>query len=58
MAYNVVNDIVYQVSNAFKLEGVGWEVTNSVMNQVGSCNYPNYGPKSVSHSSGVICLVN
>ena len=29
------------VSNAFKLEGVGWEVSSNVMNQVGSCNYPN-----------------
>jgi hypothetical protein len=36
------------VSNVFKLEGVGWEVVGNVMNQVGSCNYPNYGPKSDS----------
>ena len=34
------------VSNAFKLEGVGWEVAGNTMNQVGSCNYPNYGPHS------------
>jgi hypothetical protein len=36
------------VSNAFKVEGVGFEVTNNVMNQVGSCNWPGYGPKSDS----------
>ena len=34
------------VSNALKMEGVGFELTGNTMNQVGSCNYPNYGPKS------------
>lgn len=34
------------VSNAFKVEGVGYEIVGNKMNQVGSCNYPNYGPKS------------
>lgn len=36
------------VSNAFKIEAVGFEVTLNTMNQVGSCLYPNYGPKSDS----------
>lgn len=36
------------VSNAFKIEAVGFEVANNTMNQVGSCLWPNYGPKSDS----------
>jgi hypothetical protein len=34
------------VSNAFKIEAVGFEVFGNTMNQVASCKWPNYGPKS------------
>ena len=31
------------VSNAFKIEGAGFELADNVVAQVGECNYPNYG---------------
>ena len=38
------------VSNAFKIEGAGFELEDNIVAQVGECNYPNYGPKSDSTS--------
>lgn len=36
------------VSNALKIEAVGFEVVGNTLNQVGPCNAPNYGPGSDS----------
>ena len=32
------------VSNAFRIESVGFECSHNTMHQVGSCLWPNYGP--------------
>ena len=34
------------VSNAVKVEGMQFEITGNIMNQVGSCEWPGYGPDS------------
>eukprot|EP00039_Didymoeca_costata_P014725 m.240925 g.240925 ORF g.240925 m.240925 type:complete len:416 (+) comp16083_c1_seq25:254-1501(+) len=34
------------VSNAFKIEGKGFELTGNMLQQIGPCIYPNYGPLS------------
>ena len=38
--------ILAGTSRAFQVEGVGFSLQNNTMAQVGSCLYPNYGPKS------------
>jgi hypothetical protein len=41
-----VTMLQHNVSNAFRIEGVSFTITDNVVHQAGECFWPNYGPRS------------